>query len=165
MCYILNYNIFGGYQKMAHLYTHTNRTKMPVNDIKPNQKSKLIVATLQPKIIAKAMEDAWKKCRVNRNGKFILNDLVMAKLKGHKPWPSKIVEFVNEKKVKVEFLGAKEDEKFGFISTGELAHFSQSSDVIRLILQMEFAIKPHFIKGIRIVELIFGVPPDLSLIK
>lgn len=154
-------------QSSSHIQDERPKRTMknPVNDLKQIQKSNLVVATLQPKIIAKAMEDAWKKCKLSRNGEFQLNDFVMAKLKGHKPWPSKIIEFVNKKKVKVEFLGANKDQKFGFISTGELVHFSQSSDVIRLILQMEFVIKPNFIKGIIMIEVIFGVPPDLSILN
>lgn len=112
--------------------TSKNSTKMR------NQKSNLTVAVLQPKPIIKLIEEAWQKCKLDRHNEFHLNDLVLAKLKGHAAWPAVIVDFVNKSKAKVEFLGANPNEKFGFVTLKEIVHYRESVNVIRLTLKRDF---------------------------
>lgn len=129
------------------------------------QTSCLTVAVPQQKPIVKLIADAWETCKLARQGKFQINDLVMAKLKGHPAWPATIVEFVNKTKLKVSFFGARPNEKFGFVGVGEIVHFRESENVIRLTLKRDFIHSAKFKKGIREVELVSGIPPHASMIE
>lgn len=131
---------------------------------KHKQTSCLTIAVPQPKPIVKLIDEAWRKCKLDRQGKFEMNDLVMAKLKGHPAWPAKIVEFVNKTKVKVIFLGANQNEKFGFVSITEIVHFGESGNVIRLTLKRDFIHSGKFKKGIQEAEVLSGIPPNASIL-
>lgn len=152
--------------------SRTLRSRLAVNEPttvnlkpKPNRNPISTVATLQPKPINKLIDDAWRNCKLSRQGELHLNDVVMAKLKGHPAWPATLIELMNKTKGKVLFLGANPNEKFGFVSMGEVVRFEESMDVIRLTLKREFHNKAKFVKGIKEAELIFGIPSHLSLLN
>lgn len=130
-----------------------------------SQKSNLTVAVVQPKPITVLINEAWRTCKLDRRGQFQLNDMVMAKLKGHVAWPSRIIAFVNKHKAKVDFFGANQNEKFGFVSITEMVHYDESNDVIRLTLKRDFAHKEKFKKGIREVELMLGMSSHKSILN
>lgn len=144
-----------------------NRQAVPISlskNLKMNRKSGLIVAVTQSKSISKMVDEAWKKCKSNsiRERENIRpGDIVMAKLKGHPAWPSIVVEYINKSRVKVEFFGANQWEKFGFVNIAEVTPFAKSIDVVRLTLKKNIL---HFSKAVAEAERICGVPSVNSII-
>lgn len=132
---------------------------------KRNQKSNLTVAVHQQKPIAKLIDQAWQKIKLESPKEFNVDDVVMAKLKGHTAWPAIIIEFVSEHKAKVDFFGANPNEKFGFVSLKEMVHFTECIDVIRLTLKKAFIHKEKFKKGIQEAELVVGIPSYASMLN
>ncbi|XP_055308353.1 uncharacterized protein LOC129572412 [Sitodiplosis mosellana] len=121
----------------------------------------------QSKTIYKMTEDAWRLCKNNhkRNGsKICVNDIVMAKLKGYPAWPAVVIELMNSR-VKVEFFGAEPHEKVGFVSLNEITRFSESEEVIRLLLGRESRDTPKFRKSVEEAELVCGMPRFLSIVS
>lgn len=59
----------------------------------------------------------------------------MAKLKGHPAWPCVVLEYISKTRVKVEFFGANQTEKFGFVNIAEIIPIEDSVDVISLTLK------------------------------
>lgn len=136
-------------------------------NLKNNRKPDLIVVKSQSKNALKIVEDSWQRCKLdyNQNGKNIrVNDILMAKLKGHKPWPAIALEFVSDTKVFVKFFGAKESEQFGFVNVAELVPFKNSINVIQPILLILKRDIDRFRKGIREAELMCGIPSNLSVL-
>lgn len=125
------------------------------------EKSTLTVAVLQPKPIVKLIDEAWRKCKLGHRKELNVDDIVMAKLKGHAAWPALIVEFSSRSKAKVLFFGANPNEKFGFVNMAEIIHFHDAIDVVRLTLKRDFIQKRKFKKGIREVEIVLGMPSFL----
>lgn len=130
-----------------------------------NEKSNLTVAVRQPKPIVKLIDEAWRKCKLNRQKKVQLNDVVMAKMKGHPAWPSLILDFVTASKAKVEFYGADPRERFGFIGLNEIVHYSECLDVLCLTLKRDFIHAAKFRKGVHESEIVLGVPTHASLLN
>lgn len=149
-------------RKSSTLSSNPNTSKNSTQ--KSNQKSNLTIAVLQPKPITKLIDLAWQRSKLNRS-ECHLNDVVMAKVKGHVAWPAILIGFVNKSKAKVEFLGANQNEKFGFISLKEMVHYSECNDVIRLTLKRTFIYKEKFEKGIREAEILFGIPSHASMLN
>lgn len=134
--------------------------------LKNNSKSCLTVVKTQPKSTSKMIDDAWRQCKSNnvRDGNTIrLKDIVIAKLKGHAPWPAVVNEFVNKSRVLVEFFGADKSQKFGLVGVDEITPFMHSSNVIRVILLTLKRDILMFTKDIREAELICGVPSHASI--
>lgn len=129
------------------------------------EKSNLTVAVLQPKPITKLIDEAWRQSKLNRRGEFHVNDIVLAKLKGHAAWPAKIMEFSTKNKTKVFFFGANANENIGFVNTTEIVHFVDSINVARLTLKRDFVQRRKFEKGIREVEIILAIPSCASFFK
>lgn len=101
------------------------------------------------------VEEAWRQCKLEPKDDIRPNDVVMAKLKGHPAWSAVVLEYKTKNSVKVEFFGAQEHEKFGFVNVGEITLFRNSSDVILLLLRRNI---PNFKKGILQAENFRGVP-------
>lgn len=139
-------------------FSVSSQSSLPqMKTLKQNQKPNLTVAMLQPKVYTKLIDESWRKSKLNRKGQFRVNDIIMAKLRGHPAWPATIVEFVNKNKTKVLFFGANANEKYGFVSVGDIVRFDECFDVIRFTLKRDFANKVKFVKGIKEAELISGV--------
>lgn len=63
--------------------------------LKNDRKSGLIIAKPQSKPIYKMVEEAWRQCKSDSNHDGItirINDIVMAKVKGHPAWPARVVQ-------------------------------------------------------------------------
>lgn len=116
---------------------------------------------LQPKPIVKLIDEAWRKCKLGHRKEFNVDDIVMAKLKGHAAWPASIVEFSSQSKAKVLFFGANPNEKFGSVNMAEIIHFNDATDVVRLTLKRDFIQKRKFQKGIREAQISLGMPSFL----
>lgn len=118
------------------------------------------VVKVTPKI-----EPVWEQCkkenRANSSNIFKTNDIVAAKLKGHMPWPSKIIEICDKKKAKVEFFGAMPHERFGFVPLSEIVLFSNALKLVRIIARKNNA---KYNKGIKEVEILLGVSACTSIL-
>lgn len=128
----------------------------------PKIKKFLTVATFKPDY--KKVDCYWQICRKNQiqsQRKIIVNDVVLAKVKGHSPWPAIVLEIIGSKKAKVEFFGAARYECFGIVNIGELTLFEQSLDLVRMILKNKK--DPKYQKGIKEVERILDVPSTQSI--
>lgn len=89
-----------------------------------------------------------------------INDIVMAKLRGHPAWPSMVIAFTHKSIVKVLFFGANENERFGFVSKSEIILFKNAAQLIELSLKRNF---PQFCKEIHEAEIICSVPSCASI--
>lgn len=141
----------------------TTVSTSPSRNLKTSRKSCLIVAKPTSKSIAKLVDEAWRQCKhenAHYKQNIHLNDIVMAKLRGHPAWPAIIVEINNKARIKVRFFGAQQTEMFGFVNIGELTPFSNSINVIRLTLMRNI---PQFQKGVREVERVYGIPISDSI--
>lgn len=133
--------------------------------LKPSRKSCLILAKPHQKPITKLIDDAWKQCKkdnANFKQNIRVNDVVMAKLKGHPAWPAMIIEIVNKTKVKVRFFGADQNELFGFVNTSELTPIAKSLDLIRLTLKRNM---PKFNRAVTELERIYVIPSSVSMMS
>lgn len=145
-------------------YVPISRSKKLKND----QKSDLVVAQRHSKPTYKAVEDVWQQCKDDniKNGYTIrLNDTVLAKLKGHAPWPATVIEFVSDTRVLVKFYGANDSNKFGYVSNKEITPFLHSMNAIRIIL---LTLKRDILlyrKGIYEAEIDNGVPSHMSILN
>lgn len=129
-------------------------------------KSRLVVAKNVSKSTNKVVDEAWERCKAinnsNQNKTFLtvssfgLNAIVMAKLKGHKPWPAQVLDFAEKSRVFVQFFGAKESEKFGFVNVGEITPFMNSTNVVRTILSTMKKNILFFKKGVQEAEIVCG---------
>lgn len=135
---------------------------------KKDRKPNLIVATSQSKCTSKIVDEAWDKCKsyCNQIGASVHpEDVVLAKLKGHKPWPATALGFVSNTKVLVKFFGAKQSETLGYVSITEITPFKHSMDPIRAVLLTMKRDIALYKKGVREAELTQGVPSHLSILN
>lgn len=111
----------------------------------------------------KSIEQAWKRCKTvhttNKSHIFRTNDIVIAKVKGHLPWPSMILEIYNGKRARVSFFGTEMHERFGFVNLSEVAYFENAYELVRIILERN---NPKYHKAIKEIERLFNVPPQAS---
>lgn len=132
---------------------------------KPNHKSDGTVGKLQTKSIAKMVDQAWRKCKTDsRFHKYVVHvdDIVMAKLKGHTPWPAIVIEIMSKARAKVQFFGVQETEKFGFVNIAEIAPFTSSIDVIQLNSKRNIS---QFNKAVQEALLVCDVPSFNSMLS
>lgn len=126
--------------------------------------SKLIVS--KPINLSQNIDILWRKSKnILDKNKLSINDLVMSKLRGFLPWPSKVLGITKRKtfdEIKVEFYGAEPFERFGFVKINEVAYFKDCIDLIKVILRRN---PLKFIKGVKEVEVIFGLPESLSILS
>lgn len=129
---------------------------------KPTRNLAVTKAQSNGKIVDASLNGAWRKCKNdNKENYFVqVNDIVMAKVRGHLAWPAIVKDIVNKNNAKVEFFGAKHYEKYGFVNIKEITPFANSIDVIRLTLKKN---NPKFNKAISETEIACGVPFALSI--
>lgn len=108
----------------------------------------------------KSVDGAWQKCKDDNRDKYAIsiNDIVMAKMKGHLPWAANVREIENKNRVKVEFFGTQEYERYGFINITEIIPFVNSFDVIRLILERN---NIKFNKAVQEAEIACDLPSHM----
>lgn len=154
-----------------------NSFPKPIHDLRPRL-NKLVtdivqthkpqtsttVAKPQSKPLHRMIENAWRLCKNNhkQNGSNInLNDIVMAKLRGYTAWPAIVVKFMNKSQVKVEFFGVDQSQKIGFVNIKEITRFSDSAEVILLLLKRNI---PNFKKSVHEAEIVCGIPGYVSIL-
>lgn len=147
------------------IVTRNLRKRVNALDSISDASPKLTVAPCRSKPIYKLADLAWRKCKSNhkQNGhKISVNDVIMTKVRSYSPWPAIVLEFVNKKRIKVEFFGVDQNEKFGFIDLVEITRFSDSAEVIFLLLKRNIC---KFKKAVLEAELFCGIPNSVSLCK
>lgn len=110
-----------------------------------------------------SVESAWKACKSEhkRNKETVeQNDVVLAKVRGHQPWPAIILDLYKKNNCRVEFFGAKDYEKYGLVSFNEITFFKNSSQVIKLVLQKKI---PKYVKAVLEAEFLCKIPSHASL--
>lgn len=109
---------------------------------------------------------AWQACKRDHvKNKYVinLNDICMAKIRGHQPWPSVVLELMDKKKMcKVEFFGSESYEKFGLVSLNDVTLFKNSAVVARLVLKRNIK---KYRKAIQEAELLCCIPPHASILN
>lgn len=113
----------------------------------------------------KNVSSGWLQCKNIQKKKkrnVWVNDVVMAKLRGHSAWPAIVLEILPKNKAKVEFFGANLNEKFGFVNISEVTLFKGSTDVLLLILKKNIK---KFSKAVKEAEMVCGVSEEHSLLK
>lgn len=128
------------------------------NEFKVASNRKTAIATLNYNSIPAAWE-ACKREHVKNKIVINVNDICMAKVRGHQPWPAIVLDFVKKKHCKVEFFGANKNEKFGLISINELTLFKNSGMVVRLVLKKNVQ---KYRKAVQEAEIICNIPSYLS---
>lgn len=121
------------------------------------------IAKSHPKPIQKLIDSEWlksKKEHKQNNLRININDIVLAKVRGYNLWPAVVLEFTGKSGMKVEFFGADDDEKFGFVSMNEVTFFKNSAVVVRLILKRNIR---NYRKAIKETEILCGIPSYASL--
>lgn len=126
--------------------------------------SKLVVS--KPINLSHNIDILWQQSKnmLDKN-KLSVNDLIMTKIRGFLPWPSKVLEITKKKSfdvIKVEFYGAEPFERFGFVKSNEVAYFKDCINLIKVILQRN---PLKFMKGVKEVEVVLGLPESLSILN
>lgn len=87
-------------------------------------------------------------------------DQILARMRGYDPWPAKILDFLNNKKlIKCYFYGTHNT---GTVGIKNAIPFGEAFETIRLIcLRNPFG----FIKGIKEIEIESRVPEENSCLK
>lgn len=127
-------------------------------------KIKQVLTVAKSKSDYKNIDSFWQNCKreqSNSRRQIQVNAIVLAKVKGHSPWPAIVLNIINSKKAKVEFFGAALYERFGVVNIGELTLFEKSLDLIKTILNKTKNTK--FRKGVQEVERILDVPSSKSI--
>lgn len=127
------------------------------------QKPDSTIAKSHPKPIQTLIDNAWLICKnehKKKQHKVGVSDIVMAKVRGFQAWPAIVMECTGRKGIKVEFFGADDNEKFGFVSLNEITLFESSAHVVRLILQRNIQ---KYSKAVHEAEIICGIPSYASL--
>lgn len=87
-------------------------------------------------------------------------DAVLARMRGYEPWPARILGFKNNNKIiKCYFFGAN---NIGQVGTKQVIPFADAFETVRIICIRN---PPNFIKGIREIEVEFGVSDEFSCLK
>lgn len=117
-----------------------------------------MVPTLQSMI-----DDTFKKevKTFEKNGKhFKIGDMVLAKMSGYGPWPSRVDGFTkNGLRAKCYFYGSNNN---GSVDTNRMIPFEDASEIIRLI---NIRNPIDFAKGVREIEILNGIPHELSALR
>lgn len=124
-----------------------------------------VVSKIKPNPINKTIDSSWRLCKSShkQNERVIkINDVVIAKLRGHSPWPSICKEFLSKTRVRVEWLGVCSNEKIGFVNISEITLFKDSLPLVRNILNRG---NSKFQKAIQEVEVIMQIPENLSMLS
>lgn len=142
-----------------------------LNNISPSDvdiKANCMNAVSKKNVSYKMTEDAWRLCKNKHKRSAFeikLNDVVMAKVKGYSAWPALVLEFTEKSRAKVQFFGAREYEKFGFVNLNEITRFSESDEVIRLLLKRASRDTVKFRTAVLEAETVCGVPRHLSIVS
>lgn len=146
-----------------HLRSKANSVG-PVNvDLISKRKICSVDVKSKPKTIYQMTGDAWSLCKIKHKqnaSEIVVRDVVMAKLRGYMAWPAIIVGFIGKNRVKVEFFGADQSEKIGFVNIKECTKFCESSELVLISLKRN---NPKFEKAVREAELLCGVPSFMSI--
>lgn len=145
-----------------HLVSEQNDSNLIESAVDSSKSSKIQVYKPATAMALKSVGSAWIQCkRSHKNNKqnVKVRDLVVAKLKGHSVWPSIILEMLPNKKAKVEFLGAEQHERFGFVNISEITLFKDSIDVILIQLKKKL---PKFKKAVKEAEIYCGISEKYS---
>lgn len=138
----------------------TSTNYMPIDG-----RSEKTIAISHSKPIYRLADEAWRKCKSNHKQsghKISVDDVVMAKVRGWSAWPAVVLEFVNKKRVKVEFFGVDQSQKFGFVDLVEVTRFRDSGEVALLLLKRDIN---QFKKAVIEAERFCGIPDSISLCK
>lgn len=144
---------------------HSNEEAIIVDDTSDDENSSKSLQFYQPasSMAPKCVSSSWLKCKnihKKKKQKVTKNDVVMAKLRGHAPWPAVILEIISKNSARVEFFGAQLNEKFGFVNLNEMTLFKDSIDLILLLLKKN---TKNFSKAVKEAEVACGVQDDFSL--
>lgn len=140
---------------------------MPIRTLRPKikpvkaTKMNIVSRDVKPKSLSKQSDDAWRIWkRDNINGPVLQqNEIVMAKLRGYFAWPALILSFVNKSRAKVKFFGC---EQIGYVSTSEIVRFSDSVDVLTVLLERN---NDRFTKAVREAECCPGILGSISILN
>lgn len=89
-----------------------------------------------------------------------IGDAILGRMRGYPPWPARICSFTKDKRsASCYFFGAHNN---GPINVNKIVPFDEAYEVIRFI-----AIRnpKEFKKGIRELEIEYGIPDHLSCLK
>lgn len=156
-------------QSKSTLIAHEQTSN--IRNLRSRNNHNIIVKTSTKKTVAKpqsksiSIDQAWRLCKISNKeneSKINANEIVMAKLRGYTAWPAVVGEFINKSTAKVEFLGVTQSEKIGFVPIKEITRFSDSQEVIQIILKRQC---PKFKKAVQEAEMICGIPSYASITK
>lgn len=98
-----------------------------------------------------------KKMFGETNKQFMVNDFVLARMRGYAPWPAKVVGFTKDQRRAICYFYGSHNS--GTVDCNQMVPFLDASDVIRLINMR----KPNgFAKGVREIEIEHGIPSNAS---
>lgn len=100
----------------------------------------------------------WEKEKKKRHEIPGINAVVLAKMKGFSPWPSKLVS-LTKTKASVYFFGTN---NHGEVSIEDILLFRNSAVIIKSLLGMNLK---HYRKAVREAEICQGVPLEYSLLN
>lgn len=116
--------------------------------------SKLIAPTLNSLI-----DSSWRQCKSIQQ-QLDVEMIVMAKMRTFSPWPARILEINHTKKrAKVYFFGSNNE---GSVDMKEIVEFKKAAQTVRFLLIRNDLI---FVRAVKEVERILGIPDHLSLLK
>lgn len=96
----------------------------------------------------------------NSREKFEKGDAVLAKMSGHCAWPARIDDFTkNGRRIKCFFYGSHNT---GTVDINQTIPFKNAFSIIRLINLRKTR---DYAKGIREIEIQYGIPDELSALK
>lgn len=103
----------------------------------------------------------WKRCKGEfGHNKIEIGDIVLAKMSGYSPWPSRIEDFSkNRKRINVYFFGTNNR---GSVNATEVVAFEHCFNLIRYLSFRKFS---EFHKSVIEVETLLGIESHLSLLK
>lgn len=117
------------------------------------------VITLQG-LIDQTFKQQLKDCQQN----FKIGDPILAQMSGYSPWPGHVEGFTKDKKcLKCYFYGSHNR---GSVNVSRAIPFVDAFQCIRLLsLRKRVGYMKDFIKGIKELEIEYGVPVNLSSLK
>lgn len=88
-------------------------------------------------------------------------NLILAKMKGYDPWPARIIE-LNKCNMKCYFYGANNT---GSVGRKHVIPFADAFETVRLICVGRKRHHIEFVKGIREIEILCGIPKQRSCLR
>lgn len=86
-----------------------------------------------------------------------VGDAVLARMKGYLPWPGRIQRITsNNKSINCYFFGTHNS---GSVGSKNIIPFTSAVETVRLVCLRS---PNHYIKGVKEIEIEYGVPDDLS---